>query len=153
MQKQSSRGFTFVEIIIVVMIMTILSTIGLSTYASVQVRSRDTKRKTDVELVRSALEQYRSNNDAYPTGSGSYGLPFGSGDLSDGGGNTYMDPIPDDPRSGSRHYSYTSTDGSDYEIKVDLERAQPTPCALPTVVDECGTGFNCNFCYNSLGQQ
>ncbi|MBI4157248.1 type II secretion system protein [Candidatus Woesebacteria bacterium] len=55
-----NSGFTLIELLVVMVIMGILSAVGLNTYNSSQVRARDAKRKTDLKLIASALERYRS---------------------------------------------------------------------------------------------
>ena len=67
------RGFTLIEVLVAVTIIAILTSIGVVSYSSVNKRSRDAKRKGDVEQLRSALEMYRADNSYYPnTGSGSW---------------------------------------------------------------------------------
>lgn len=55
-----NSGFTLIELLVVMVIIGIVSAIGLNTYNSSQVRARDAKRKTDLKLIASALERYRS---------------------------------------------------------------------------------------------
>ena len=56
------KGFTLIELLVVVTIIALLTAIGMVTYASAQRRSRDGKRKADLETIRSALEMYRVDN-------------------------------------------------------------------------------------------
>jgi prepilin-type N-terminal cleavage/methylation domain-containing protein len=65
MKKQ--QAFTLVELLVVVGIISILATIGLTSYSSITKQSRDAKKKGDLESLRSALELYRSDNNYYPT--------------------------------------------------------------------------------------
>ncbi len=91
------RGFTFIEILVSVTIIAVLIAIGVASYASVNRRARDAKRKSDLEQIRSALEQYRADNGQYPaTGwvvstAGNSWLP--------GLVPTYMDAVPIDPKN------------------------------------------------------
>lgn len=59
------KGFTFIELMVVISIMAILVGAGIVTYTGTNKRSRDARRKTDIEQIRSALEMYRSDNGSY----------------------------------------------------------------------------------------
>ena len=94
-------GFTLIEVLIAVSIVAVLSVIGIVSYASVNSRSRDAKRVSDLEQIRSALEMYRSDKGSYPAGSGSF-ESLTSLDPGDGTGplvTTYLPVIPMDPKS------------------------------------------------------
>lgn len=55
-----ARGFTLVELLVVVAIIAILSTIGLTIFTSAQANARDARRKADIEAIANALETTRS---------------------------------------------------------------------------------------------
>lgn len=145
-------GFTFVELLIVISLITILSTIGIASYTNVQQGARDGRRKADIQLIRGALESYRENNNAYPTPViASNGLAFGTGALSDSAGNIYLQTIPQDPLS-NRKYYYTLS-GADYILASRLEGTSSCTVAPTPGADTCGTGYSCNVCYGSYGQK
>src|SRR3989344_3807862 len=101
MIQKKSGGFTLLEVLVTATIIAILTAIGIVSYASVNKRSRDVKRKSDLEQLRSALEMYRSDATAYPSaGSGSV-VP--ASDLS-ALVPTYLPAIPDDPDSDLEYY-------------------------------------------------
>jgi general secretion pathway protein G len=60
-------GFTIIELLVVVAIIALLTTIGLISFNQTNKRARDGKRKADLEQVRSALVLYRTDNGAYPS--------------------------------------------------------------------------------------
>ena len=63
----SSQGFTMVELMIVIAIIAVLTTIGIGGYSSSIKRSRDTVRKSDIEAISQALTLYRMDWGRYPT--------------------------------------------------------------------------------------
>ena len=91
------RGFTFIEILVSVTIIAVLIAIGVASYASVNRRARDAKRKSDLEQVRSALEQYRADIGSYPTSG--WSLSSSNPDWIDLLTPTYMDNLPVDPKN------------------------------------------------------
>lgn len=56
--KKSARGFTLIELLVVIAVIAVLTTIAISTYAGVQAKARDTRRRGDVDEVRKAMELY-----------------------------------------------------------------------------------------------
>jgi prepilin-type N-terminal cleavage/methylation domain-containing protein len=62
------RGFTIVELIIVITIMAILMTLGVVNLRNAQVNARDTERKTDISTIAKYLEvYYTSGNNSTST--------------------------------------------------------------------------------------
>jgi len=65
--KNKSKGFTIVELLIVIVVIGILATLVIVTFTGIQQKARDSKRKTDIGAVQAALESYYSSNNTYPT--------------------------------------------------------------------------------------
>lgn len=65
-------GFTIVEISIVIAVIGVLTSIALVSFNQVQKQSRDNKRKADIAVMQSELEQYYEKNGEYPTGCSKY---------------------------------------------------------------------------------
>lgn len=81
-------GFTVVELVIVIVTIGILATIALVTFPGYQAQTRDTKRKSDVQQVATALSAYLiQNNNAVEQASGC-GI--------NGNGNGWLDVGPAD---------------------------------------------------------
>ena len=127
------RGFTLIEVLVAVTIIAILTSIGVVSYSSVNKRSRDAKRKGDVEQLRSALEMYRADNSYYPnTGSGSWADASG---LSTVLVSTYLPAIPSDPKSSQTYrYEATNLSGGNYYgycMSALIESEDPTDTCTP----------------------
>ena len=135
------KAFTLIEILVVVTIIGVLFGTAAISYSSLSKSSRDAKRKSDLEQIRSALELYRSNDPLaqYPD----------AGNCTDLASviTTYLPNFPSDPKSGT--YSYgCSTSDSDYTIGAFLEVTTST-CSFSL---GCGTE-NCNYCLGPYGQK
>ena len=63
---KSKKGFTLVELMIVITVIAILMTIAVASFTRVQKQSRDTKRKGDMRTIATALQAYFTENTAYP---------------------------------------------------------------------------------------
>src|SRR5260221_14568315 len=63
----SKKGFTLVEMMVVISIIAILSAIGLTVYTQAQKAGRDAKRQSDIQEIQKALEQYYAINQTYPS--------------------------------------------------------------------------------------
>lgn len=116
------KGFTLVEILVVATIIMVLAGIGFVSYASLSRQSRDSRRRADLQNLRSALEFYRSDYDTYPL----------TDDLDDLVTGEYLNSIPTDPKDSSQ-YVYCSVNGSEYELCTNLEGVDnPISCCSAT---------------------
>jgi general secretion pathway protein G len=127
------RGFSLIELLVSVTIIAVLTTIAVVSYSSVNKRSRDVKRKSDIEQVRSALEMYRSDIGQYPA-------------ILDTLAPSYIPTIPKDPNDSSYFYSPTQTNGiyNIYCIGALLETitsGQQTTCTAVTLPAQYNYGL------------
>lgn len=68
MKKQLTRGFTLLELLVVIGIIAILVSMATVSYNQAQIRTRDSRRRADLSSMRDALEQYYAGNSfVYPT--------------------------------------------------------------------------------------
>lgn len=140
--RRAELGFTLIELLISVSIIAILIAIGIASYATINKQSRDTKRKSDIEQLRSALEMYRAENGNYPNiVGGSYSDASG---LSTTLTPTYIPVIPSDPKStGTYIYRYLPTglvSGKYYGycLSAQLETQDPTDSCTPDTSQNFG---------------
>lgn len=91
------KGFTLLEIMITMGIIAIISAMLTVNYISARVRERDSRRKSDLVKIQSALELYRADNQRYPPISDVDGWVDirGADDLSP----RYITEVPQDPVS------------------------------------------------------
>jgi general secretion pathway protein G len=130
------NGFSFIEILVVTTIIAVLTAVGVANYRVANQKSRDGKRKGDLEQIRAALELYRTDQKAYPT----IGEWPGSGGTLLFGEVIYMNDIPDDPVN---DYSYVySSDGLTYSLGAYLELAKIDESSLTGCSAESG---DCNY--------
>ena len=64
-----SKGFTIVELLIVIVVIGILAAITIVAYNGIQQRSRDTARESDISTITKALESFYIINGEFPTSS------------------------------------------------------------------------------------
>ena len=100
MRVTNKRGFTLVELLIVISVIGVLSSMTVFTNISKNLqRSRDGRRQTDIEAIRSALEIYRSDKSSYPT--------------STNGLSGYITTVPTDPSTKAAYVYTVSPAGCD----------------------------------------
>lgn len=66
LKKQFQKGFTIVELLIVIIVIGILALLVLNTFQGVQAKARNTERQTDVKAISSQLEAYYADKGGYP---------------------------------------------------------------------------------------
>lgn len=65
---RSKKGFTLIELMIVIAVIAILATLALYGLTGVQKGARDTQRLSLLNNLRTAMERYNSDQNGYPTG-------------------------------------------------------------------------------------
>ncbi|MDP1722084.1 MAG: prepilin-type N-terminal cleavage/methylation domain-containing protein [Candidatus Gottesmanbacteria bacterium] len=161
-----SSGFTLMELLVVMAILGILVTVGLTSYKSVQAKSRDSKRKSDLKQIATALEFYFNDYGTYPSdtnfqiyGCGTagtsvceWGSPFQT--LKTGGTNVktmYMPKLPSDPATGRvYYYDKTGTSPPSYQLYARLENTQDNDIPHSGTTAQSYTGTNCSSGSTSL---
>lgn len=105
-------GFSLIELVVVMLIMTILAGVVAPRLGSYQERARDTRRMQDLKTVQSAVEQYKLDTGQFPAANTN--SSFGGWDVSHDGDfisvlvqegylrAPVMDPVSD----GTYHFRY-----------------------------------------------
>ena len=170
------KGFTLVELLVVMAIIGILATVIISGFRASQRRSRDAKRKSDLRQIGQAMELFYSDHDFYPANSidgNIEGCPFVSptpttcvwnhggadtGKFEDADmGRLYFRELPNDIIN-DLTYFYIS-DGQSFQVFAHLENEEDQNCirgvagesdcvnpTLPTTAPACGSDLVEDVC-------
>jgi general secretion pathway protein G len=65
--KRHSRGFTIIELLVVLALISILATMALAQYRNGQIHAREAVLKTDLFHLRDAIDQYYADKGQYPS--------------------------------------------------------------------------------------
>lgn len=136
MLKNNKKGFTIIELLIVIAIIGLLATISMVALNGARQKSRDAKRIADIRQIQTALELYFNDQNYYPSSDES-GIVLGSANaamLCETGfvaanatcTKTYMGIVPSNPTPNGSNYSYKgigSGTSSSYTIGFTLEEA------------------------------
>jgi len=115
MKRFSTKGFTLIELMVVIAIMGVLFTIVFGALDSARVKTRDNKRVSDLKEIQYALLQYFDTFNKYPTTiTPSVDTPNPLA--------PFLDTIPTDP-STNAPYDYASPDSSHFCIGAVFENA------------------------------
>ncbi|OHA15307.1 MAG: hypothetical protein A3H57_01590 [Candidatus Taylorbacteria bacterium RIFCSPLOWO2_02_FULL_43_11] len=111
----NKKGFTLVELLIVIAIIGILSGVVLASMGSARAKARDGRRISDIKQIQLALATYQDANGSYPTAI--YGSPSPLA--------SYMSSIPTDPSTAAQYkyayYNYTGPNPKTYHLGAVLE--------------------------------
>jgi prepilin-type N-terminal cleavage/methylation domain-containing protein len=66
-RSRSNRGFTIVELLIVIVVIGILALLVITTYSGIQAKARNAKRQTDIQSLQTQMEAFFSQNGYYPS--------------------------------------------------------------------------------------
>ncbi len=149
---KEKNGFTLIEMLVVVSLIGVLTTLVAANLNSARERARDTQRKSDLRNLETALRLYYQDYQAFP-GNGSGGEIYGCGSLGtsvcspawggtwSAGTNTYMSKMPKDPLP-DQSYKYTaSVDKESYTLDSCLENKSDDKGQATTDLTWCPSGW------------
>ena len=143
---KSARGFTLIEMLIVITIIAVLASMILVGMGGARAKARDARRIGDLHNVQNALELYYANNGTYPTGTYNSSTEWDTfaTELTDA--NIGVHRIPKDPLdNGTYYYRYeANADGTNYVLGAQLETEDSSLDndidGTPISTINCGTG-------------
>jgi len=110
------KGFTFVEVLVVLTIIGLLSSIIFVGLGGFRARGRDTRRLADLKSIQGGLELFYSKNHVYPQA---------LGDLLTA--NIGVTKLPVDPSNNAAYfYSYKTADQQGYVLSAHLDAVDAT---------------------------
>lgn len=137
---KSLKGFTLIELMIVMVIIGVLVAAGTYSWLGAQTKARDSRRKSDVKAIQQALESYYIVYGFYPASTSGIitcNTPFDSSQRPWAGSfscnsaattpKTYMQKLPTDPVPGSVSYYYSVNNppaNTKYTLSVFLENSK-----------------------------
>lgn len=129
----SKKGFTLLEMLIVIGIIAILVAMGAVSYSTAQKKARDARRRADITAIQKAMEQYYAIcHFKYPVITGGQfdtNNQFSSGFITSNAvdgctdGQVLMKTVPNDPLGG--FYKCPSCDQSQFTICPPLDTKGP----------------------------
>ncbi|HSX31002.1 MAG TPA: type II secretion system protein [Candidatus Saccharimonadales bacterium] len=119
--KNRSKGFTIVELLIVIVVIAILATLVIVTFTGIQQKARDSQRQTDINALDSHIEAYFASTGYYPSYADLSSGTWVSGNLKG------LDPQAlVDPKGGS--IATGTGDATHYGYAVNTGGASPASC-------------------------
>jgi len=71
-----NKGFTLLEILIVIALIGVLTAFGLASYTATQKTARNSRRAADLKVIQNSLETYYGDTTAYPGASCDPGITY-----------------------------------------------------------------------------
>lgn len=134
--RKLRAGFTLIELLVTISIIGALSALLVTNFIAARARASDSKKKSELQSLKSALRLYYNDNQNYPAGSGL--INPGTGNLLPGesftvGSSTYMKALP------ASYWYYSSAPYDSFVLYAKLSNLSDddiqnsfTKCCSPT---------------------
>jgi prepilin-type N-terminal cleavage/methylation domain-containing protein len=129
---KNKKGFTLVELLVVMSIISVLAAVLLPNYMGARERARDSQKMQELQNIKNALRLYYNDHQNYPVGSG---ITLGTG---------FTGYLPQVLTIGHTYYQTNNGDG--FQLCVGLESAasdtdfvSQQKCGIGTT-SVCGVG-------------
>lgn len=96
--RTSQGGFTLIELMVVITIILILASIAAGQYQKTVLRAKETKLKSELQVMRKAIQDYTMDKECGPSS------------LDDLVSNNYLSRIPEDPMTNTADWVTKSDD-------------------------------------------
>lgn len=127
------KGFSLVELLVVISIIAIISAFTLPNFMGARERARDSARIADMDALKGALRLYYNDNQSYPAGvGGTLGI----------GMSGYMPSIMN---LGYTYNYYQASNGDKFCISLGLESGQGDEDVLSQKKCGVGSGIVCGI--------
>ena len=131
LQKLNKKGFTIIELLIVIVVIGILAALVLTAYGNIQARARDTERRNDISEIHKQLELFYTDDER---GNGAYPVTADlATEITQLNAEILEDPNGVTINDAGSNYTYTSADGSNYTLQTTLESTPSTPFSRPSL--------------------
>lgn len=160
------KGFTLVELLVTITILGMLAVVGVAQFGTAQKKSRDVRRKGDLDSVYKAILAYYADYGRYPASSAGGGNIVVGGNplLWDGQAEfkqdsyLYMKALPKPVTTAASYCYKAATGGTSFGLFVQLETTTDKECDRDTVAPGLGVAdtlpFLCGgistYCYQRL---
>lgn len=152
MSKVNNFGFTLVELLIVIAIMSILTSITVSQFVTAKKKANDVSRKSDLNGISKALQMYFTDYGAMPDADANgkilvKGNPLEWGSEFVDGSYVYMKVLPKENNTNLPAYCYkTDEEKKKYALFAKLENTSDKECEGHAYTCENGTS-NKTYCF------